>query len=157
MGHIAILYNTVLNRSIMAGQDIPTTQPSTTPKKKTGRPLFDGRDEKDVVRLLEEAFALGCTDLEACLYADIGKTALYKYQDKHPEFAERKELLKNRPVLQARNSVIQAMKRDGNLALKFLERKAKAEFALRTELTGKDGADLLPKPILGGATQEKAE
>lgn len=126
-------------------------------KKKPGRPLFDGKPEADVVRLLEEAFALGCSDLEACLYADIGKTAFYKYQDKHPAFAERKELLKERPVLQARNSVINAMKYDGNLALKYLERKRKSEFALRTELTGKDGADLLPTPILGGASTTKQE
>jgi len=124
-------------------------------KKKTGRPLFDGKSELDVVKKLEEAFALGCTDLEACLYADISKAAFYMYQSKHPAFLDRKELLKERPVLQARNSVINAMKRDGNLALKFLERKRKSEFALRTELTGKDGADLLPTPILGGATHEK--
>lgn len=89
--------------------------------------------------------------------ADISEAALYKYQVKHPAFVQRKSLLKDRPILQARNSVIQHMKRDGNLALKFLERKRKAEFALRTELTGKDGADLLPTPILGGASSPHVE
>jgi hypothetical protein len=136
----------------MAEQSKKTTTRKPVPKKKTGRPLFDGKDEAEVVRKLEEAFALGCSDIEACLYADIGKTAFYKYQDKHPQFAERKEMLKERPILQARDSVIQHMKRDGNLALKFLERKRKSEFALRTELTGKDGEQLLPVPILGGAS-----
>ena len=142
----------------MARQQSATTKPtSTKTRRKVGRPIFDGRDESEVVRLLNEAFALGCTDLEACLYADIGKTALYKYQKAHPDFAERKELLKNRPILQARNSVIQAMRSDGNLALKFLERKLKAEFSLRTEVTGKDGERLMPKPILGGASQESGD
>lgn len=32
----------------------------------------------------------------------------------------------------------------------ILERVFKGDFAQRTELTGKDGQDLLPKPILGG-------
>lgn len=142
----------------MATEQQPkATTPKPTTKKKVGRPLFDGKDEAEVVRLLNEAFALGCTDLEACLYADIGKTAFYKYQDSHPEFAERKELLKQRPVLQARDSLIREMRHDGALALKFLERKKKDEFALRTELTGKDGAELLPQPILGGKSQGEKE
>ena len=54
-----------------------------------------------VLRKLEDAFALGCTDLEACLYADISKTTLYDYQKDHPEFAERKEKLKETPTLKA--------------------------------------------------------
>jgi len=40
---------------------------------------------------LEEAFAMGCTDLEACLYADISSSTLYNYQKAHPDFLERKE------------------------------------------------------------------
>lgn len=140
----------------MARQIKQSTTTASTAKKKNGRPLFDGKSEESVVQKLEEAFAMGCTDLEACLYADISKSAFYAYQDKHPEFLNRKEILKERPVLQARNSVIKAMRYDGNLALKYLERKKKSEFALRTEMTGKDGADLMPAPILGGESQAKA-
>ncbi|MBO1267079.1 hypothetical protein [Arthrobacter cavernae] len=132
-----------------------TTQP--TVKKKVGRPLFDGKDEATVVRLLEEAFALGCTDLEACLYADIGKSTLYNYQDKNPKFLERKELLKERPVLQARNSVIQAMRTDGNLALKFLERKRKAEFSTQQQIDHTTNGKDLPMPILGGLSVQPVE
>jgi hypothetical protein len=44
------------------------------------------------VAKLEQAFAFGCTDLEACLYADISKDCLYNYQKKHPEFVDRKAL-----------------------------------------------------------------
>ena len=103
-------------------------------KKKTGRPLFDGKEESEVVRKLEEAFALGCTNLEACLYADISKSTFYEYLKKNPDFQDRADILRERPILQARNSVIQHMKRDGNLALKFLERKAKAEFSTKIEV-----------------------
>lgn len=83
---------------------------------------------------LEEAFALGCTDLEACFYADISKDALYDYQNKHPEFTERKEQLKERPIFLARQSVIKDMQEDGDLALKFLERKKRDEFSTKQDL-----------------------
>lgn len=87
---------------------------------------------------LEEAFMLGCSDLEACLFADIGKTTLYNYQNENPDFTERKEKLKENPILLARRSVVNSMTEDGDLALKFLERKRKDEFGTKstTEHTG---------------------
>jgi hypothetical protein len=60
----------------------------------------------ETLQKLEDAFALGCTDLEACVYADISKSTLYNYQEQHPEFVERKEELKEHPVLLARQTVI---------------------------------------------------
>ena len=87
-----------------------------------------------VVKKLEEAFLLGCSDLEACLFADISKQTLYTYQDKNPEFVDRKEKLKENPVFIARKAVIKDMKDDGNLALKYLERKRKDEFSIKQEI-----------------------
>lgn len=107
----------------------------------------------EVIAKLEEAFAWGCSDVEACLWADIAPKTLYKYQEKHPEFAQRKANLKERPILIARKSVVKAMPKDPKLAMDYLARKRKEEFSLRSELTGKDGTDLLPKPILGGNTK----
>ncbi len=52
----------------------------------------------ETVNKLEEAFMLGCTDEEACFAANISKQTLYNYQDKNPEFIDRKETLKSRPV-----------------------------------------------------------
>lgn len=86
------------------------------------------------VKKLEEAFALGCSDLEACLYADISKQTLYSYQQDHDEFIDRKELLKQRPVLEARKSVVHHLKNDGKLAMKYLERKLSNEFSLRAQV-----------------------
>ena len=108
-----------------------------------------------VIAKLEEAFAWGCSDVEACLWADIATKTLYVYQEKHPEFAQRKAELKEKPILLARKSVVNGL-RNPDLALKFLERKAKSEFSLRQELTGKDGKDL-PTPILGGITNAENE
>lgn len=141
----------------MAEQSKPKTTTPKPPKKKVGRPLFDGKDEAEVVRKLEEAFALGCTNLEACLYADISKSTFYVYLEKNPDFQDRIDLLRERPILQARNSVIQHMKQDGNLALKYLERKRKAEFALKTEIDHTTNGKDLPTPILGGLSVQLTE
>ena len=88
----------------------------------------------ETLKKLEEAFALGCTDSEACFYADISHQTLYNYQEKHPEFVERKEALKQRPILQARQTVIANLKSDVKNAQWFLERKAKNEFSAKQEV-----------------------
>jgi hypothetical protein len=103
----------------------------------------------DTLFKLKEAFLMGMTDKEACLYAnDIAPATLYNYQVAHPEFLEKKEQWKNNPIVLARQSVVNGLKRNPQLALAFLERKLKSEFATRSEFTGKDGKDLIPKPIM---------
>ena len=58
---------------------------------------------------LEQAFSLGCSDLEACIYADV--------------------------VLKARTVVAEALKnKDENTAKWYLERKARDEFAAKQEV-----------------------
>jgi hypothetical protein len=105
----------------------------------------------EVIAKLEEAFAWGCTDREACLWAEIAEDTLYKYQREKPEFIKRKDALKETPVLLARKSVVSKLPKDGKLSMDYLSRKKKDEFSNRQELTGADGKDL-PTPILGGAT-----
>jgi len=99
--------------------------------KPNGRPTIF---TKELIDKLEYVFALGGTDKEACLYADVSPAALYKYQEKNPDFVERKESLKEAPILAARESVIKNLKRNPELALKYLERKKKDEFSLKTEV-----------------------
>lgn len=74
-------------------------------KKSGPKPLIAGL----VLKKLEEAFAIGCSDEEACAYADISEATLYNYQGKHPKFVERKKQLKKRPILKAKNTVVQAL------------------------------------------------
>jgi hypothetical protein len=94
----------------------------------------------ETVKKLEEAFALGCSDGEACFYADITKKTLYNYQDANPEFIHRKAALKERPVLLARQELIKGLTGNPELALKYLERKRRKEFALRSDITTDDQA-----------------
>jgi hypothetical protein len=99
-------------------------------KQKIGRPT---KMTPMTVNKLEQAFSYGCTDIEACLYAGISKQTLYNYQDKNPEFVDRKEALKETPILLARKTVVEALKDDPALALKFLERKRRDEFSLHNK------------------------
>ena len=107
-----------------------------TGKAETGRPSVMTSAK---IKKLEEAFSMGCSDLEACLHAGISAPPLYAYQQQNPEFVNRKELLRETTILLARNEVIKGLKNNAELSLKYLERKRKSEFSLRTELTGKDG------------------
>ncbi len=96
---------------------------------------------------LEEAFSIGATDREACLVANISVSALYHFQDKNPEYIQRKEKLKDMVKYQARYNVAEAVKKgDKNISQWYLERKVKDEFAQRTEQTGVGGKDLIPQP-----------
>ncbi len=88
----------------------------------------------DVLGKLEQAFSIGCTDEEACIYADIKPDNLYEYCRKNPEFSKRKEQLKRKPILKAKNTIISNLD-DPKIAQWYLERKSKEEFSSRQELS----------------------
>ena len=125
------------------------------PKKKgAGRKQFDGKSIDDVVRKLETAWALDCTDTEACALADISQSALVDFLKKNPTISEKKHRLKQTPFLSARAAVIEAFKDDPNLALKYLERKLKSEFALRHEFSGPGGGAIKLEDIISKSHDE---
>jgi tRNA G18 (ribose-2'-O)-methylase SpoU len=105
----------------------------------------------EVIAKLEEAFAWGCTDVEAALWADIAVQTLYLYQEKNPEFIERKKALKEKPILLARKSVIKQLQRDGKLAMDYLARKKKDEFGTSSDTNINIH---LPQPLLGSETRK---
>lgn len=88
----------------------------------------------DKLQKLELAFSAGCTDREACLFAGIAMQTLYNYQAKNPDFAERKELLKESPKLKARFNIVKELElNNADISKWYLERKAKDEFSLKNE------------------------
>lgn len=91
-------------------------------KNKRGRP--EAVDELTLHKL-EEVFALGGTDKEACIYANISPSTLYNYQNANPNFLERKELLKQQPVLKARRTINDALEGDIQTARWYVERRDK--------------------------------
>lgn len=117
-----------------------TVKKEKSKRSNAGRKWFDGKDEQLVLAKLDTAWSLDCTDAEASAYADISSASLSRYLSAHPNISERKAQLKERPVLAARHTLVEAIRsgpgKEGNpeLALKYLERKRKAEFSTRTEL-----------------------
>lgn len=87
-----------------------------------------------VLSKLETAFALGFTDEQACVLADIAPSTLYDYQKANPQFSERKKLLKGKIEMQAQYNLAKSIG-DGDEANSkwWLERKKKAEFSPRIE------------------------
>lgn len=90
-----------------------------------------------VLGKLEHAFSMGCTDLEACLHADIHPDTLYEYQRKNPEFSERKKLLKSKLILKARETIARNMD-DVKIAKWFLEKTLPYEFGSKAGLVLKE-------------------
>ena len=75
---------------------------------------------------------MGCTDEEACFYAEISTSSLYTYQSENDKFLERKKALKQNPFFKARKTVVDNLDDNPDFALKYLERKKKDEFSTQT-------------------------
>lgn len=95
-----------------------------------------------VLGKLEYAFSMGCTDLEACLHADIHPDTLYEYQRKNPEFSERKKMLKTKLIFKARETIAKNMD-DPKIAKWFLEKSLPHEFGAKAGLVTKEMPDEL--------------
>jgi len=91
-----------------------------------------------VVMKLEQAFAIGASDTEACSYADISRNTFYVWLKNKPEYQDRIDELREKPILKARQTVVKSLE-NPQYATWFLERKMKKEFAARTEYTGANG------------------
>lgn len=93
----------------------------------------------ETIQKLEQAFLMGCTDLEACLSAGISQSTLYAYQADNPEFLDRKEVLKSNPFMLSRSVLLDAL-RDGDVATahKMIDRKEGSKVAL--DHTSSDGS-----------------
>lgn len=84
------------------------------------------------LKKLEEAFAVGATDEQACFFANISHQTLYNYQQKNPEYVERKEALKKSLGLIAKNNLAKAINQgDVENAKWYLERKEKDEYSTK--------------------------
>ena len=80
-------------------------------KNKGGRPT---KFTKATIAKLEKYFLLGCSDPEACLMADVSLARFYAFQKRTAGFKERKEMLKEKPTIIARESAVRHMKHDGH-------------------------------------------
>ena len=113
--------------SLRAGENMAKNR-----KNLVGRPTVV---TPEVVAKLEYGFMRGMNDTEACLYADISRSAFYDYCNKNPEFTDRKEELKKQPSVKAKLNVTEAIEQgDVDLSKWYLERRNKDEFSLKQEI-----------------------
>ena len=105
-------------------------------KNKVGRPL---KIDDNILGKLKEAFLMGCTDAEACLFADINPDTLYEFQKKNPKFSEQKEGWKKNPVLKAKKTIFDNLDKVATASW-YLERKCKDEFLPTHKLDFSDGS-----------------
>lgn len=99
-------------------------------------PNWVGRPTKinqEILAKLEYAFIHSFTDEEACLYAEISPSTLYRYVENNSEFWERKDRLKKSPNIKAKINWIKKIDDwDYNASREWLERKSRDEFSLKT-------------------------
>ena len=106
---------------------------------KVGRPR---KITPEILARIEEAWANGANDLQACFIGGIGEQTLRDYIARTPEYQSRKDAIKGNIALNAKYTIAKAVKRDPHLALDVIERLEKNEWSLRTELTGAEGAPM---------------
>lgn len=123
------------------------TKPKTTPKKKAvnkgGRP---SERTKAVVAKLEAAFQNGMNITQACRYAKIDRVTYYRWLDADEEFSNKMDEAQEFLIVKAKQVLAELIQAgDDKTAKYWLDRKAKDEFASRTELTGAEGSELFEK------------
>lgn len=78
--------------------------------KKIGRPA---KIDEGVVNKLEQAFAIGASDSEACSYAGISRQTYYSYVKNNSEFLDRVNQLKSKLPMKAKSELAR-MVQNGN-------------------------------------------
>jgi predicted DNA-binding protein YlxM (UPF0122 family) len=102
-------------------------------KSNAGRPsVFT----PEVITKLEQAFAIDCSVEEACSYADISRNAFYEWLKANEAFNDRITDLRQRPVLKARQTVVQKLGESYQNGMDYLKRKKKLEFGDAIDFTG---------------------
>ena len=84
---------------------------------------------------LEQAFAIGCTDEEAIGYAEISRMQLNYYEKLNPEWKERKQRLKDTPILKAKQTIVNKLDESYGNAIDYLKRRKRDEFGDNMDVT----------------------
>lgn len=113
----------------------------------------------EIITKLEQAFSMDCTIAEACFYAGISESTYYEWVKDDDKLSDRFKGLRNTPVLKARQALVKSLD-DPKMALKYLERKRKAEFSTQKNqeilLTDKKPAEMTDDELLEIATRGSA-
>lgn len=98
---------------------------------------------EEVVKKIEEAFAMDCTIEEVLVYADISKQTLYNWIKEDEKWKKRLDGLRAVPFLKARTTVIKGIEQNYQNAMDYLKRKKKLEFGDNIDMTS-GGEKVIP-------------
>lgn len=115
-------------------------------KNRGGRPT---KLTPEVIKKLEEVFAIDGSIAEACFYADISQQTYFNFVKRFPRYVERFNALRERPYLKARQTIVKALD-DPNHAFRYMEKKKKKEFGNAIDVT----TDGQPLTAIGALIQE---
>lgn len=89
----------------------------------------------EIKRDLEHAFSRGYSDLQACAYAGVAERTFYDFCKNNPDFSQKREVLKKRiDIIAKENMIIAIETRDKEASKWWLERKCKDEFSTKQEV-----------------------
>ena len=102
-------------------------RPSKKELSKTG-PKTNWKMTPETIGKLEAAFAIDCSIVEACAFADINTDTYYQWIKINPELSDRFQRLQKRPILRAKDTVFKGLIGNPELALKYLKSRLPKEF-----------------------------
>jgi hypothetical protein len=114
---------------------VPPTVLTREEKKEKAREWRWWKINPEKLTKLTQAFAIGCTDEEATLYAGITERQLYYYQRLNPEFVTEKASLKQSVVLNAKQTVANTVTESYSNAMDYLKRVRRKEYGDNVDLT----------------------
>lgn len=104
---------------------------SSDRKCEVGRPIFDGKNEDEVVAKLQLALSIGTNIKAACFYAGISTDSYYRYCKHNKDFRNRIKLLREIPMLLCEIQIFKAITLGDLKTIKwYAERKAPAEYSV---------------------------
>lgn len=99
---------------------------------KCGRPTVM---TPEVLNKLDQAFMFWMNNTEACLYADIAEKNFYNYAKANDGYLQKAKSLREKPSMVAKANIVRSIQAgDKNDSKRWLERKNKDEFSLKTEV-----------------------
>ena len=99
-----------------------------------GRPWFNGRPIRSIVKKLEDIFKIGGSVKQACAYAEIAKQSYYEFVKDKPKLLDHFEHLSENITIVALNTVAKAIPSNPSIAMTILERKMAKDFGETKQL-----------------------
>lgn len=97
----------------------------------------------ETIKKLEEVFAMDGSVPEACYYANISEPTYYAWIKENPALEEQFKRLREKPILKARQIVMQRMSDSYQNAMDYLKRKKRLEFGDNVDHTS-GGQNITP-------------